>query len=178
MSRIAANPKQKKAARLIRLANELLAMAHELEFGDDPDADEDESEPTSIFEHFGSASGDHPLWGNLARRHYADRRSRDAIFGTNELFAEPAWDMLLDLFIAAKERRQISVTSACVGAAVPSTTALRWIAVLEQHGLVRRHADSRDARRIFVELTALGYRRMVSYFSAVHRSWPSPPDEE
>ena len=56
------------------------------------------------------------------------------------------------------------VTSACIGAAVPTTTALRWLALLEERGLIVREADPTDARRIFVRLSADAYARMVSYF--------------
>ena len=101
-----------------------------------------------------------PRLAQLHRR----RRSR-ALFFDESLFGEPAWDVLLDLFIAAKERKRVPVTSACIGAAVPTTTALRWLTILEDRGLVLREADPTDARRIFVRLTADAYAKMVAYFA-------------
>ncbi|TCM21996.1 DNA-binding MarR family transcriptional regulator [Novosphingobium sp. PhB165] len=156
-----------KAIRLIGIANELLAMARELEIGQTIATD-----AAIGTERDGGkgASQDHPIWVELARQTYDDRRRRTKIFGSEELFGEPAWDILLDLFIAAKERRRVSVTSACIGSAVPSTTALRWITILEKQGLLVREADPGDARRVYVKLSARGYAAMLEYFASASRS--------
>jgi hypothetical protein len=160
-----------KAIRLIGIANELLAMARELEIGESPSAILESL--TGKGEHENgktSASQDHPIWVELARQTYEDRRRRTKIFRSEELFGEPAWDILLDLFIAAKERRRVSVTSACIGSAVPSTTALRWITILEKQGLLVREADPGDARRVYVKLSARGYAAMLEHFASASRS--------
>lgn len=69
-----------------------------------------------------------------------------------DLFADPVWDMLLDLMAARIEGRKVAVSSLCAAAAVPPTTALRWIGVLSERGLVVRVADPTDGRRVHVEL--------------------------
>jgi hypothetical protein len=155
------------ARRLIATANELLAIARNIERGPVAGALEASEGPT----------GDDPLWGELARQAYRDRRSRNAIFGNDALFGEPAWDILLDLFIASKERKLVPVTSACIGAAVPPTTALRWLQVLESEGLVVRESDKRDARRVFVRLSAQAYEHMVVYFRGISRPQRNSADE-
>ncbi len=106
----------------------------------------------------------------LARDTYRNRRLRGQFFDDEALFGEPAWDLLLDLFIAAREGKQVPVTSACIGAAVPTTTALRWLAVLEARGLILREADGRDARRIFVRLSPEADRQMADYFARIARA--------
>lgn len=157
-----------KAMRLIGIANELLAMARELEMATQDDSGAvGPGGPASISS---STGQDHPVWAELARQTYEDRRRRTKIFQSEELFGEPAWDILLDLFIAAKERRRVSVTSACIGSAVPSTTALRWISILERQGLLSREADPGDARRVYVRLSHRGYSAMLEYFSSSSRS--------
>jgi hypothetical protein len=149
-----------RARRLIASANELLAIARELEgVADLPDDISAEPCHATI-----SYSDDHPVWLDRAQRLYADRRRRTKLFDSS-LFGEPAWDMLLDLFVAAKKRKRVSVTSACIGADVPVTTGLRWISVLEGMGMVRRESDPKDARRAFIHLTADAYSRMIEYFS-------------
>ncbi len=65
-----------------------------------------------------------------AKEYYRKRRLRERMFGNPDLFADPAWDILIDLFIASEEGRKISVSSACIASAVPTTTALRWIKIL------------------------------------------------
>lgn len=87
----------------------------------------------------------------LAKHYLSQRRRRDALFpGT--LFADPAWDVLLDLYLAGLENRRVSVSNACIAAAVPTTTALRWIGLLEEEGLVQRFDDPGDRRRAYLQL--------------------------
>jgi DNA-binding MarR family transcriptional regulator len=98
----------------------------------------------------------------LARKMYRARRMRDRHL-PSELFGEPAWDLLLDLYTARLEQRDISVTSAAVASCVPATTALRWIALTAEHGLIERCPAPHDGRVQYLRLTALGSRRMQRY---------------
>ena len=52
---------------------------------------------------FADTEGLRPSNAARARKIYEDRRSRPSIFGNEELFGEPAWDILLDLYIAHVE---------------------------------------------------------------------------
>jgi len=97
------------------------------------------------------------------------RRLRAQFFAA-DLFADPAWDMLLDLFAAGLERRQVSVSSLCIAAAVPPTTALRWIGTLHEAGLFERQADPSDRRRAYIGLSAKGLEGMRGYVSATKRA--------
>jgi DNA-binding MarR family transcriptional regulator len=99
-----------------------------------------------------------------AKRHYRNRRKRDAVFENTNLFGEPAWDMLVDLFIAGEEGNLISVSSLCIASAVPDTTALRWIAILEREKLITRKPDPNDQRRIFLSLTDIAKKYMQTLF--------------
>ncbi|MGA1799519.1 winged helix DNA-binding protein [Sphingomonas sp. 4RDLI-65] len=102
-----------------------------------------------------------PVLIDVAKRLYALRKIRDQILG-DALFSEPAWDILLDLFISDHECRQLSVSAVCIGARAPSATALRYLTMLQEAGLVERTRDERDGRRSHVQLTTLGRRRMAS----------------
>ncbi len=100
----------------------------------------------------------------LAR--YKSRRARATLFGGNDdLFGEPAWDLLLDLFVAREAGRRVSVSSACIAAEVPATTALRWLAVLEKRGLVERRGDPCDRRRVDVVLSDAAYAAMEQWLA-------------
>lgn len=91
------------------------------------------------------------------------RRLRDKFFD-HDLFADPAWDILLDLYAARLEAISVSVSSLCIAAAVPSTTALRWISSMTENGLLVRRQDPKDARRVFIELSNEMVEQMSRYF--------------
>jgi len=94
------------------------------------------------------------------------RRLRSRFF-SEELFADPAWDMLLDLLQAEIRHHRVPVSSLCIAAAVPATTALRWLKTLVSQGLFIRRADPHDGRRVFVELAADASIAMRRYFGEV-----------
>lgn len=94
------------------------------------------------------------------------RQARTKFFG-EDLFADPAWDMLLDLAAARGERAQVSVTSLCIASGVPPTTALRWIGHLTEAGLLERVEDRSDRRRAFIGLTDKAISALAGYFAQV-----------
>jgi DNA-binding transcriptional ArsR family regulator len=96
------------------------------------------------------------------------RRIR-ADFLPGDLFADPAWDMLLDLLAARLEQERVSVSSLCIAAAVPPTTALRWIRTLTDKGLVERQADPQDGRRIFIGLAQHTAEALLRWFESSRR---------
>ena len=102
----------------------------------------------------------------LVRRIISTRQARSKFFD-GELFADPAWDMLLDLTAAKAERSQVSVTSLCIAAEVPATTALRWIKQLVDTGVFVRVADPSDRRRAFIALSEQSSHTMSRYFAEV-----------
>jgi hypothetical protein len=95
------------------------------------------------------------------------QRQRRARFFDGELFADPAWDMLLDLTAARAEHARVSVTSLCIASGVPPTTALRWIGHMTEAGLFQRVEDDTDRRRAFIALTDRAADAMARYFVEV-----------
>jgi hypothetical protein len=102
----------------------------------------------------------------LIRRVIRQRQLR-ARFIEGEFFADPAWDMLLDLAAARVEGKRVAVTSLCIASGVPPTTALRWIGALVQAGLFQRVCDENDRRRAFIELTENAADRIARYFDEI-----------
>lgn len=96
------------------------------------------------------------------------RRNRAHYF-PHELFADPAWDILLELYAAELGQRRVTVTSLAHAAAVPPTTAARWINCLEDQLLIVRSPDALDARRWFVRLSAGARTSMAAYFASERR---------
>lgn len=97
----------------------------------------------------------------IAEAIYRDRRNRAKVLGVE--FGEPQWDILLDLFIQAVRSNRVSVTSACIAADVPPSTALRALDQLAGAGMVARKEDVEDRRRVWVSLTPKGIRAMRSF---------------
>jgi DNA-binding MarR family transcriptional regulator len=94
------------------------------------------------------------------------RRLRSRFF-PDDIFADPAWDILLELFAADILQRRVSISDAAIASAVPPTTALRWLNRLVEAGMLVRHSDPRDARRVFVELTPETSLALRRYFGNI-----------
>ena len=98
-----------------------------------------------------------------AEQHYAFRRKRErlteAAFGDG-IFADPAWDMLLDLYVRTIRGLPVGVTSLCIAATAPATTALRYIADLEKRGIVQKVLHPTDKRSLHVRMTEEGMELM------------------
>jgi len=105
----------------------------------------------------------------LVRRIIRHRQLRARFFDP-ELFADPAWDILLDLTAARAEHARVSITSACLASGVPPTTALRWVGQMIEAGLLERVQDDVDRRRAFVALSDRTADAMARYFAELGRS--------
>jgi len=110
-----------------------------------------------------------PISADEVRGLIKARRMRDQYFDA-ELFADPAWDMLLDLMAARLEGTKVAVSSLCIAASVPPTTALRWIKTMTKEKIFIRKADDKDGRRIFIELSDEATAGMVGFFAMIRRS--------
>jgi DNA-binding MarR family transcriptional regulator len=102
----------------------------------------------------------------IARRLLKQSDGRSEYF-EEDLFADPAWHILLDLFAAAAEGQYVSVKSLCLASRVPSTTALRWIRHLETRGLIERTPDEKDGRRAFVTINPEAFANMAAYLARI-----------
>jgi DNA-binding MarR family transcriptional regulator len=100
----------------------------------------------------------------LVRRIIRQRQMRVRFFDA-DLFGDPAWDILLDLTAARAEHARVSITSLCIASGVPPTTALRWIGMMTEGGLLQRVEDDTDRRRAFIALTDKAANAMARYFS-------------
>jgi DNA-binding MarR family transcriptional regulator len=105
---------------------------------------------------------------SFVRELIRQRRMREKYFDAG-LFGEPAWDMMLDLYCAHLEGKDVSVSSLCMASAVPVTTALRWITSMTESGLFERRADPTDGRRIFVALSPTTLSRIEQHVAELRR---------
>ena len=80
------------------------------------------------------------------------RRRRAEIFNP-AMFGEPAWELLLTLFVMDREGPRLTIGRLAQVAGTKLTTALRWLEYLEDQAFVRREQHPNDARTAFIELT-------------------------
>jgi len=81
-----------------------------------------------------------------------------------DLFSDPCWEMLLDLYDARLAGAEVTVTSLGAASGVPLTTALRRMEALQAHGLIARIEDKDDKRRTIVRLTDAGVEAGDRFF--------------
>ena len=100
---------------------------------------------------------------DLACQLGAARRSRAALL-PNELFDEPAWDIMLHLYCAAG-RDEVTTTNA-LGRSVsaPSSTIERWVEYLVERNLVEYKDGLSDNKDSEVRLSENGFSRLDAYF--------------
>lgn len=173
--------KTKIARKLVELGNRISALAGEIMPLRD-EAGRDREVSGSAFA-FGPDTDDSANWirpederprlvrrarpplpdPRLVRKIIRQRQLRSRFFDP-DLFADPAWEMLLDLTAARAEHTRVSVTSLCIASGVPPTTALRYITLLMESGLLDRSEDSTDRRRAFLSLSDKASDAMAGYF--------------
>ena len=123
-----------------------------------------------------NGSGDDPLFApddaeDLVRTAKRIIRLREARrkFLPEGYFEEPAYNILLDLYVATAEARVVYVNDACIASNTPTSTALRWISILVRDGFAMRFRDEKDARRTILEITPVGNRAISDMLRDIHR---------
>ena len=101
-----------------------------------------------------------------ARRAYRRRQYRRELIGSPKLFGEPAWDMLIDLYIHEREGKKVAISALCLASTISPSTALRRVNDLCAAGLIVKIEDPADGRRHFVELMPDTANRIEAYFGA------------
>lgn len=116
-------------------------------------------------------SGSEPTEAELvihAETVLAERRLRRR-FLPADLFHEPAWDMLLALFVSRDERQPMNIKALVSMSDAPVTTSQRWIEHLHKLKLIDRVIDPTDRRRVEISLSHDGEQAMRSYLKSLRR---------
>jgi DNA-binding MarR family transcriptional regulator len=98
----------------------------------------------------------------VARALLRARRAREQFFDAT-LFADPMWDALLELYAAEAKGQPLSVTSFCAASGAPASSALRYLKNMIDRGLLEKHDDQSDNRRVFVRLSRQASKAMTEY---------------
>lgn len=70
------------------------------------------------------------------------------------LFSDSCWDMCLDIYICDLKEEQITVSSVAHSSGIPMTTAMRYINVMSEEGLLEKTPNPSDNRMVFVSTSA------------------------
>ncbi|MCA3255921.1 MAG: response regulator [Alphaproteobacteria bacterium] len=114
----------------------------------------------------GAAVSAGPVDAAFVRGIIRGRQARSRFFSA-DLFADPAWDILLDLTESRLEGKEISISSLCLASGVPPSTALRWIKSMTDEGMLIRRADPADGRRFIVEMSEPTAMAMTKCLEAI-----------
>ena len=99
-----------------------------------------------------------------------NRRRLRSRFFNRAIFGEPAWEILLVLYISDVSGGRQTIGKLADWIDTPLTTALRWIAYLEKERLVERQAHPQDKRVVFLRLLDKGRNSMEAYLSSLQSS--------
>jgi DNA repair protein RadC len=102
---------------------------------------------------------------NNARSTARRRLLRRQLLGHDELFGEPAWQMLLDLFIHDGDDVPLSMSALSAAAGIPSSSAMKLVQRLCDAGLLERTIDMFDRRRSLVRLAPEVAHKLRAYFA-------------
>ena len=109
---------------------------------------------------------DRKLFLDLAKRALFERQQRSKHL-TKAIFGEPAWDVLLVLYIADFVGGKQTIGNLASLVDVPVSTVVRWVRQLERENLATREPHPHDRRMVFVRLGELGREVLDRYFSSL-----------
>lgn len=100
-----------------------------------------------------------------ARAAIRRRILRRQLLGASDLFGEPAWDMVLDLFVHEGYGKPTAMSSLCVSAGIPFSSAMRLAQKLCDAGILERVPDIFDGRRTNLRIAPDVAHRLRAYFA-------------
>lgn len=89
---------------------------------------------------------------------------------SDDIFSDPAADILVDLYASEQVDRVVDVSSASIASHATQTTAIRHLAQLEKRGMIARFADPKDKRRALLKLTDNGRETTQALLRAIERA--------
>lgn len=115
------------------------------------------------------------------------RRKLANLFSKGRLPCDPALDILLEVYLGMRQARLRAPGDVAANTGLPTSSMTRWIKILETSGLIQRHKDARDNRRICLTLTGTGHtvaeraieiiaaaRQMPDHATPVRQAKPLP----
>jgi DNA-binding MarR family transcriptional regulator len=133
-----------------RILEETARMLHDWALAEDPPLRRPADPPT-------------PITAGTVRSIIAARWLRRDFLGLD--VGDPEWSLMLELYAARLEGRQVHQTGLSVAAGVPQSTALQATRRLTEAGLFSPRPDPTDGRKLLIALTAPAAARIRSYLT-------------
>ncbi|HTN60429.1 MAG TPA: hypothetical protein VL147_02600 [Devosia sp.] len=93
------------------------------------------------------------------------RRERERCLG-NELFSEPAWDMMLELMIARIDGREMRISELGAGHHGPGTVTRQYVDALVEAKLIEQYDCTEGSPDCHLALSSEAARRMAELYRA------------
>jgi DNA-binding MarR family transcriptional regulator len=144
-------PEPASLLAISRLLEETARMLHDYALAEDPPLRRPTEPPM-------------PVTARTVRSIIAARWLRREYLGFD--VGDSEWSLMLELYAARLEGRQVHQTGLSVAAGVPQTTALRATRRLTETGIFSAKPDPRDGRQLLIALTQPAAERIRSYLEA------------
>ena len=102
----------------------------------------------------------------LAKRIRDMRKTRDRFFD-QDMFGEPAWEIILALYLSDAEGYRLKVTDLVNESRASASTALRWIDRFQELGLIHRRENPLDRRSHFLEMPTDSLRKITALLETI-----------
>ncbi|MCA3248491.1 MAG: response regulator [Azospirillum sp.] len=103
-------------------------------------------------------------------------RDMRAAYLPSDVFGDPAWFMILDLYLSGLRGRKVSVSSLCLASGGSQTTSLRRVHDLVRLGIVLREEDPRDRRRAYLVLSDEAIAHLEAMLDRLRETAAPAPD--
>lgn len=113
------------------------------------------------------APPEEPTEVERARAVLRQRRTRAAAFASvRKLFHDPAWEIMLAMFIAQEEGESLTVEDIGAAVGLPGATVRRWLLALEQQALIHCWPRDQAPATRFAGLTDSANAMMLRFLDA------------
>jgi DNA-binding MarR family transcriptional regulator len=100
---------------------------------------------------------------SMLGKYFENKRLRYIIV-SQDLFSDPYWDILVELFNARLRGKNLTVSAVATAGNMPPTTGLRYLDSLLSMEYIYRERDEWDGRKVFIRLSDKAFLLLKEYF--------------
>jgi DNA-binding MarR family transcriptional regulator len=99
----------------------------------------------------------------MIEKYFENKRLRYIII-SQDLFSDPYWDILMELFYARLRGKNVTVSAVATAGNMAQTTGLRYLDSLLAMEYIYRERDDCDGRKVFIKISEKPFLLMKEYF--------------